>query len=61
MTGRVLSIANNLREQIETFLAGCSVAGVVEIDQYRVVGSAGQGLPRQYRGAHYIDLVALRL
>ena len=50
---------NDFGEQVETFLAGGGVAGVVQVDQYGVVELAGQGFAHGSRRLGGVNIKAL--
>ena len=59
MTGNAAVEGNDLRKQIETFLAGGGIARVVQVDQHRIVKLAGQRLAHRSRRLRGVDDVAL--
>ena len=52
---------DNIGKESQPFLPGGGVAGIVQIDQHRIVGRTRKGFARKLGGADYINLVALRL
>ena len=51
---------HNLGEQIQPFLTRGGIAGVVQINQYRIVEVAGESFPHRCWGLRGIDFKALR-
>jgi hypothetical protein len=51
----------NARKKVETFLAGCRVARVVEVDEQDVVVGLAEGLKSELRRADAVDDDSLRL
>ena len=49
---------NDLRQEIEPFLAGSRVAGVVQIDQHRVIRVAADGFGHLFGRADFVYAIS---